>query len=110
MGAVLALLLPAIPSLVNLAETLFAKKPKSGPDKLNAVTQTLQVLLTQLKSAGLISTDSLMPSAEGLHGAIEAVLANQKATGQLGQPIPSGSVYIVQGIVTPLNVALPKAA
>src|SRR5690242_6519195 len=102
MGTVLALLLPAIPSIVNLVETLFANKQKAGADKLNSAQQMLQVLLSQLEAAGLIPNGSAKPTPDALQGAIEAVLAQLKATGQLGAQ-PASTLYLVQGTITQLT-------
>lgn len=102
MGTVLALLLPAIPSIVNLVENLFSKKSNAGTDKLNSAQQMLQVLLSQLEAAGLIPTGSVKPTPDAIQGAIEAVLAQLKASGQLGST-SAGTLYLVQGVVTPLN-------
>lgn len=103
MGTLLALLLPAIPGLINTAEVLFAGKKKSGTDKLNAVLQQAQVLLTQLGVAGLIPPNTTV-SADGIIGMIETKLAQMKADGTLGKTAPeTGSLYLIQGAVTPLT-------
>jgi hypothetical protein len=69
---------PLIPPLVQFVESAFG--PKTGPTRLDTVMNSLKALLVPMATAGTVAG---VPSDAELKAAIEAVLANMKANGQL---------------------------
>ena len=108
MGTILGLVLPAIPTLVSLAEKLFTK-PTAGTDKMSAVVSALRGMITQLVASGSVPPTPdgkpvAQPTDDALMGAVEAVLNQLKSAGTLGTVVDSGNIYLVRGTVTPLKV------
>ena len=107
MGALVSILLPLIPSLIQGVEGIFKDKPKSGPDKIVAVSNALRQIIEQMMAAGLQVGGVPIPeksvSDDLLRGAIEAVFTKLKATGQLATQPASGDLFIVRGSVVPLG-------
>ncbi len=112
MGLLIPLLLPLIPGLIQTVEAIF-QKPKSGTDKMSAVLAALRGILTQMFAAGQVPAgvpvDSagkpIQPTDATMQGIIETVLAQLKASGQMTQSTPGGSLYLLQGAVTALKAA-----
>ena len=114
MGAILALILPLVPSIVNGVEALFAKKPASGTDKMSAALQAIRAIVTQFLAAKVPMPDGSAPPVgaptdDALTGMIETVLAQMKTTGTLSATpaatTQAGAIFLVQGTVTPLKTA-----
>lgn len=112
MGALLGLILPLVPSIVNGVESLFAKKPAAGTDKMAAVLQALRGIIEQFIAAKVPLPDGTTPTAsptdDALKGMVETVLAQMKTTGTLSADpavpsTPAGNLFIVQGLVIPLR-------
>jgi hypothetical protein len=109
MGALLPLLLPVIPGLVNLAEAAF-EKPKSGESKMNAVIAALQGMLGTLFGAGQAPSGAAAPGANELQGVVETVLAQMKGNGTITTPGKASAstqpqLWLVQGTVSQLKTA-----
>lgn len=95
--AIAAALLPMIPNFINLAETLI-RKEKSGPEKLDLVTQLCRVVSD--KYAALNA--GAQPTDDELRGMIQAVF-----TAQPPAPDPRGParLYLMRGAVCELKEA-----
>lgn len=109
MGALLPLLLPLLPALINSAEAAFAA-PKSGSSKANAVIQGLEAFLSNLFAAKQAPAGSTMPTPDQLSGMMETFLAQMRLDGTLTMPgkpaiAPVAALYLVQGTVSQLKVA-----
>lgn len=83
MGVALLTLLPMLPDLITGVEKLFSLIPKSGNNKLNAVTKTINTLFTELENSGIIPKGTPAPSSDSVGGAIEAALAALKNNGTI---------------------------
>ncbi len=106
MGAIIPLLLPLIGPLIQGVESIFKAKPKSGADKVQAVINALLQVVNQMMNAGVQVEGQAIPPIKDdlLKGAIETELARLKASGQLGVTPASGTLYLVQGKIVPLQV------
>lgn len=107
MGAVAALLLPMLPSIINGVGSLFKSKPKSGEDKMDTVLRMVQQII-----AGMIqgkvplpdgTTVDVQPDPQAVKGLIEGVLQQMKASGQLTEQPATGTLWILRGTVTPVQ-------
>lgn len=111
MGALLGLILPLVPSIVNGVESLFSKKPAAGTDKMSAALQALRALISQFIAAKVPLPDGTVPTAQptddALKGMIETVFQQMKTTGTLtANPATAtavGNLFLVHGSVTPLK-------
>lgn len=108
MGVLLPIILTALPGLINAVETAFAK-PKSGTDKMNAVVQALQAILSTLSASGQFPA-STVPATEplALQGITETVLSQMKGNGTLAKPgattpVATAQLYLVHGTVSLLQ-------
>src|SRR5437879_3190970 len=109
MGALIELLMPFVPALVRAAEAAFQYKPKSGADKMTAVSNALQVIAEAMLNGKVPLPDGSQiayKSVNGdvLKGAIESVFQQLKSCGQLMQSALGNQLYLLQGCVTPLSV------
>lgn len=115
MGALLALLIPMVPGLIQDVEILFGKvKPKTGETKMSVVMQQLRAALEALKALNVPLPDGTLPATipvtdDALRLFAESWFQQLKANGQLTRPQQSGTLYLLQGSVTPLVVGLPGA-
>lgn len=109
-AAIVSLILPAIPNLIDLAEKLITK-PKSGDTKMSTVMQALRALIS-----GVTATTPPVPGApavpvkqitdDELKAIIQTVFSQKEASNTLGaSTTPTGQMYLVQGTITPLNPA-----
>lgn len=113
MGAILSVLLPLIPGLVQGIEKIFQKPATpvpgapvpTGTDKMDAVVQSLRAILEKMLATGAVPAPAAPVTDDALRGAVEAVLQQLKASGQLAAPATSGALYLVQGTITPLRAA-----
>ena len=96
------ILLGLAPSIIQGIEKIFGGKAKSGSDKKDAVLQLLRTLAEKIKISLPEFADANVTD-DALSGAIEAILLQLKASGQLTSQPNSGSLYFVQGTVTPLK-------
>jgi hypothetical protein len=104
MGAIIAAILPFVPTLIAEVERLFSK-PKSGEDKMDAIVQSLRAVITKL-----IATDPTIkaPSDQEIQAVVETVFQQQKqavpapVASASAVPILGGSIYILRGSVTPI--------
>lgn len=106
MGALLALLLPLLPSLIQGVEKIFTK-PSSGPDRMDAVLQAIRQILAKLQTTGTLPDGTPVPkdpvTDDALRGMIEVVLQNLKVSGQLLAPVVAGDLYVLRGTVTAIK-------
>lgn len=103
MGALLAMLVPLIPSIVTGIEKLFGAG--TGPQKLDAASQTVQAIVDALIKSGALPADT-SSLASSIPAVIEYVVQLLKSQGQLGgtgaapvgpvgaQPLPAGSTQL----------------
>ena len=119
MGALLALLLPLIPGLIQGVQTLFVKAPTPAtaapaPDinqtKADAVLQALQAIIAHLKAVNAPLPDGSLPANipvtdDALRASIETLYQQMKAADQLTPAPPTGSLWLVQGSVQALKVS-----
>ncbi len=113
MGAILALLIPLIPSLIQGVEKIFVKPAPATPtpnapvptgtDKQDAIVQSLRAIFDKLLATGIVPPGTTVTD-DALRGAIEAEFQRLKGTGQLAQPTTLGALYLVQGNVTPIKL------
>lgn len=101
----LSLILPAIPSLVQLVEKLFGAG--TGATKLDTVVQMIKQLIPNIKLPPGVTDGSI--TDDQIKGAIESVLSNLKASGQINSPLPTAAplgtdLYIVHGPLTKINL------
>ena len=92
---------PQIPKLVTWLESVFGHSSTSpanvqtGATKLTTGVQILQQTLTNMANAGLIPSASVVDPtmSSALAGAIQTVVNQLKASGQLGPstPVPAGT-------------------
>jgi hypothetical protein len=106
MGALLGLLLPLVPGLIQGAEAIFAK-PQSGTTKSAAVLAALRGMLGSIVAVNAPLADGKLPASipvtdDALAGAIEAEFQRLKATGQLAPQPAAGTLYIMRGSCTPI--------
>ena len=106
MGALVGLLLPAIPGLINLAEALIRKKTpegqpvKTGTDKADLVLQALRAIIAKYTA----STGFAEPITDDmLKGLIESVFQTIGPTG--AALTPAARLYVLQGSITELKSA-----
>lgn len=108
MGTILALTAGAVPGLINLAETLFAK-PQSGTSKMQSVMAALKGLIAGAVGSGQPAQGLPLPTDDALIGQIETILAQMKAAGVIVAPttpttVPGGTpakaTYAIAGTVT----------
>lgn len=120
MGALLALLVPLIPGLIQGVQQLFAHAkpvapnpatpaPDLGQAKNDAVLQSLRAMVGKLAAINAPLPDGTLPATvpvtdDSLRAAIETVYQQLKAGGNL-QPQPAaGALWLVQGTVTALKL------
>lgn len=93
MGA-LALLLPIMPSVIQLVQSSFGHKP--GADRMKRALAALSIFLG---GESKIDVDK-----EELQKCLQGVYDQMKANGQIaGFPSAPQRIFLVQGIVTPLE-------
>lgn len=103
-AGLIALILPAIPGLIAVAQILI----KGGPNRMTAVTESLRTMLTHAApqlSAPNVPSEKII-SDEQLRIIIETVLAEQKRTGALSATI-SAAGSAVTNLATQM-VAVPN--
>jgi hypothetical protein len=116
MGAILALLIPLIPGLIQGIEKIFVKPAPipgapvppaapvpTGTDKMDAIVQSLRAIFEKLLATGIVPPGTAVTD-DALRGAIEAEFQRLKGTGQLTQAPALGALYLVQGNVTPIKL------
>lgn len=111
MGAILSFLIPAVPTLVKLVESVFVQRGAGG-DKMKAVLKAVRALVDQLADSGAIQKDE-RPNDDQLRGVIESILSQMKAApgGILGADgAAAGELYLVRGTVIPLRPAAAPGA
>jgi len=106
MGA-LALLLPLIPTLIQGVEGIFANKPKSGTDKMDAVAQALRAVFDKLVTSGVVPGGTLTDDA--IRGAIEAVFQQISKGGQVpivptSPVVVASQLWVVESLSAPVKV------
>jgi hypothetical protein len=85
-AAIAALLVPFIPSAINLVEGLI-KKPSSGQDKADLVLQFLRQTLVKLQSQGVIPAGTSVTD-DALMGLIESIFQQMTVNGQVNGNAP----------------------
>lgn len=85
MGILLSLLIPALPSLIQVVEHLFGAG--TGAAKMEAILAMVKHLIPNLQlpagtTAGTITDDQIK-------GAVEVILANLKDQNKLAMPLPN---------------------
>lgn len=113
-SALLALLAPAVPGLINTAEAIFTA-PKSGETRGSAVLGGLKSIIQGLVATGHPAVSpppgnpaGALPSDDILKGLIEAVFQGMKNGGTLAPKVPSvaptvpattGEVFLLRGVI-----------
>ncbi len=105
-GALISLLLPMVPGLVQSVQQLF-KKPATpiapgttpaptpvptGTDKMAAVVQSLRVILDKMIASGAVPAPTEPITDDKLQGAVETIVQQVKSAGQLDVPVPTPTV------------------
>jgi hypothetical protein len=80
MGAILALLLPAIPGIIGIVEKIFGKG--GGPEKANSVLTQILAMINDLVAAGKIPKGSTIDQS-ALQGQIETIVQMLNKAGLL---------------------------
>jgi len=98
MGALIPLLLPLLPSVINLVESLFSGKPKSGTDKMDALVSGLRAIIAKMITSGTLvnGLPVVQPTDDALIGLVEAKLLDMKLTGTLGNT-DTGQIWLLRG-------------
>ncbi len=104
----LSLLLMLAPKVIIGMEAAYKGLPKSGPFKLSTGIAVLGHIVESMLQAKAPLPDGTQiaeksVSTDLLKGIIETTLANMKATGQLDGNQTTGTLYMVRGVVVPLN-------
>ncbi len=105
MGAIAGLLLPFLPSVINMVEALFSSKPKQGVNKMDAVVEGLRAIVAKMITSGQVTPDGkpvVQPTDDNVKGMIELALQQMKVTGTLGN-IDAGQLYLLRGSITALT-------
>jgi hypothetical protein len=122
MGALLALLLPMIPGLIQGVQAVIKAKPAPAPGptpappvsaagqaKADAVLVALRAVIEKLAAINAPLPDGTLPAAvpvtdDALRAAIETIYQQMKAGGNLTPAAPTGTLWLVQGSVQQLKV------
>ena len=107
MVTALALLAPMIPSIIQGVELLFAKKDKSGSDKMSTTLATLRTIINNVVVSAVPGQDGnpvTNVTDDALTGAIEATFQQLKSLNMLTAQSSSGNVYILRGTVQSLSI------
>lgn len=106
-AAIAGTILAAMPTILNLVETLF-KKPgvQTGEQKMDAAIEMVKSLLEKLKKSGVMTE---MPKDDQIREFIETALQGLKASGGLTGSVPaiqgnaSSGVFLVKGSIVDLS-------
>ena len=133
MGAILAILLPLIPGLIQGVQAAFAHvkalppaahppappsptapaapvvAPSIGQTKADVVLQQIRVMVQTLAAINAPLSDGTLPASvpmtdDTLSASIETIYQQLKASQNLTPPSPTGTLFLVQGNVQPLKV------
>ncbi len=107
MGALAAVLIPLIPSIINGVEAAFKGVPKSGETKLQAAIRMLAQVPEAMINAKAPLPDGtqvqpLSVSDDFLKGLVQAEFQRLSATGTLGNSSAGATLFIVRGTIVPI--------